>query len=255
MNVLEEIDQEWGEDFLERLRSRPDLSGASPPFPVSMSHGDLVEIRGDSGSGKSLLLLHLICKVLTPVNDGGCGAGVLLLDLDHKIKVSDLHRLITSQGKSGEAAKACLSNLFVMSGYDAGSNDLCVYQLQRILRKHRNISLVAVDSAGAFFHAERLDRDIFFEKFAAKRIQRIAKTLEKFHVSLVYTLQPFAKKASVNDGDTGDTEEQWDGSGSVITHKLSLKGDIMQIESKEEELKLRYVINNFSDINLSQLSE
>ena len=259
MNILESIDQEWGDDFLERLRSRPGLSGASPPFPVSLTHSDVVEIRGNSGSGKSLLLSHLICKVLTPVNEGGCGAAVLLLNLDHKIKVSDLHRLLTSQGKTDEAAKACLSNLFLMSAYDAESYNLCIAQLPSVLRKYRNISLVAIDSAGAFFHSERIYRDLFLERFAAKRIQRVSKVIEKFHVSLVYTVQPFAKKVRVNDEDPNNDPEERRDNASEITHKVSLgnqqerEGAIMEIESEGEEVKFRYVISNFSDIHVSQV--
>lgn len=261
MNILESIDQEWGEDFLERLRSRPGLTGASPPFPVTLTHNDVVEIRGASGSGKSLLLSHLICKVLTPVSEGGCGAGVLLLNLDHKIKVSDLHRLLTSQRKTDEAAKNCLSNLFVMSAFDAATYNLCIAQLPSVLRKYRNISLVAIDSAGAFFHSERVYKDIFFDRFAAKRIQRVSKVIEKFHVSLVYTLQPFAKKVRVNNEDPNNEPEERRDYVSIVTHKVSLgnqqerEGAMMEIESEGEDVKFRYVISNFSDIHVSKLSQ
>ena len=256
MNILESIDQEWGEDFLERLRSRPGLSGASPPFPVTLAHNDVVEIRGESGSGKSLLLSHLICKVLTPVSEGGCGAGVILLNLDHKIKVSDLLRLLTSQTKTEEAAKACLSNLFLMSAFDAASYNLCVSQLPSVLRKYRNISLVAIDSAGAFFHSERIYKDIFLERFAAKRIQRVSKVIEKFHVSLVYTLQPFAKKVRVNDEDPNNEPEERRDNALEVTHRVILgnqqerEGATMEIDSEGEEVKLRYVINSFRDIQI-----
>ena len=256
MNILESIDQEWGEDFLERLRSRPNLTGASPPFPVTLAHNDAVEVRGESGSGKSLLLSHLICKVLTPVSEGGCGAGVLLLNLDHKIKVSDLHQLLTSQVKSDEVAKACLSRLFLMSAYDTMSYDNCVAQVPSILRKYRNISLVAIDSAGAFFHSERIYKDIFHERFVAKRIQRALKAIEKFHVSLVYTLQPFAKKVRVNDEDPNNEPEERRDIAMEVKHRVRLgtqqerEGAIMEVESEREVMKLRYVIRSFRNIQI-----
>ena len=259
MDILESIDQEWGDDYLERLRSRPGLAGASPPFPVSLAHGDVVEIRGESGSGKSLLLAHLICSVLTPVNEGGCGAGVLLLDLDHKIKVGDIQRLLTSQSKSEEAAKTCLSNLFLLSAYNAASYDLCVAQLPSVLRKYRNISLVAIDSAGAFYHSERIHKDISFERFAAKRVQRLSKAIEKIHVSLVFTLQPWRRSRTVEE-EPNEPEERRD-IVTEITHQVNLgnqqerEGAMMEIESEGEERKLRYVISSFSDMKLSKLPE
>ena len=123
---------------------------------------------------------------------------------------------------------------------------------------------MAIDSAGAFFHSERVYKDIFFDRFAAKRIQRVSKVIEKFHVSLVYTLQPFAKKVRVNNEDANNEPEErrdYVSIVSVVTHKVSLgnkqerEGAMMEIESEGEDVKFRYVISNFSDIHVSKLSQ
>ena len=148
-----------------------------------------------------------------------------------------------------------------MSAFDAATYNLCIAQLPSVLRKYRNISLVAIDSAGAFFHSERVYKDIFFDRFAAKRIQRVSKVIEKFHVSLVYTLQPFAKKVRVNNEDPNNEPEERRDYVSIVTHKVSLgnqqerEGAMMEIESEGEDVKFRYVIGNFSDIHVSKLSQ
>ena len=117
---------------------------------------------------------------------------------------------------------------------------------------------MAIDSAGAFYHSERLHQDISFERFAAKRVQRVSKAIEKFHVSLVYTLQPFAKKVRVNDEEPNEPEERRD-IVSEITHQVNLgnqqegEGAMIEIESEGEERKLSYVISSLSDIKLSEL--
>jgi hypothetical protein len=247
-------DHEIGEEFQERMLSRPDLSRLAP-FPCGLYGSDVVEVRGDGGAGKSLFLCHLICRALMPMEVGGCEAEVLLIDLDHKIKVCDLHHLLCQRlnGRQSDVDD-CLERLLVMPVYDADSFSLCVMQLPTLLKSRRNVSMVAIDSIGAHFHTERLSfskrRPLFFESFTKKRLKSVLTQLNKFQVCLVYTVQPFARRTT--DDKRDDSDRVWPGS---LTHRVTITKDdrarkLVLDTRTQHKYTFDYVIRDFCDVQV-----
>lgn len=91
---------ESGVQLLARLTARPSLLSLDRNlFPDDLVPGDIVQISGQPGTGKSFLLLHLLTKCLLPksfknVEIGGLGAGAILIDTDHNISILKLATLM-----------------------------------------------------------------------------------------------------------------------------------------------------------------
>ncbi|XP_076053514.1 X-ray repair cross complementing 2 [Oratosquilla oratoria] len=95
-----DIPAENGLDLLARLWERPDLSGLEPLlFDNQIEQGDVVEISGAPGVGKTLIGMHLIASALLPqswrgLRLGGQDGGVLLVDTDLHFCILQLANMI-----------------------------------------------------------------------------------------------------------------------------------------------------------------
>ncbi len=266
MNILTEIEQETGEEFLERVLRRPGLCGLLRPRPLprDLTGSDVVEIRGDSGAGKTLLLEHLICEAILPKATGGCEAGVLLVDVDHKIKSADLQALLEAKlggAYNDEVVEACLERLLILSAFDAESFALGVLQIPAVLKANKNISLVAVDSIGGHFHASRLDAKgafLSFERFTRRRVKLMKSQMAKFPACvLIYTLQPFGKDKTVEESNAADTDGEWRSSGITFRVQLDLpKANttnlrLLSAETRTHVFRYESTLSDFTKLSIT----
>ncbi|XP_064094324.1 uncharacterized protein LOC135206758 [Macrobrachium nipponense] len=94
------IESETGLSLLARLETRPSLTGLDPIlFPSGLQPGEIVQLTGHPGSGKSLMILHLIVSVLLPktwkgIYLNGCEAGVIFVACNSDLNIWQLENML-----------------------------------------------------------------------------------------------------------------------------------------------------------------
>ena len=102
-----------------------------------------------------------------------------------------------------------------------------------------------------------------FEKFTRKRVKTIKSQMVKFpRCCLIYTMQPFGKKATGESGDnpagvrTRDSDAEWDASGlsfridlSKAPKKLPHVRDLLS-ETKTHKFPFELTIKSFSNLKI-----
>jgi DNA-repair protein XRCC2 len=143
----------------------PPFSGLS--YLSSLHRGDILEIQGSSGSGKSHLLYYLICSCILPLRFGGWNKITVVFDTD---RTFDIHRLETilrgrlihifssDQSSTGQVISVALHNVHIFrpqSSYQlaAGLANLSSYHMSNLPTSE--IALLAIDSLGSFFWQDR----------------------------------------------------------------------------------------------------
>lgn len=99
--------------LLARLGSRPDITTLFPKlFPDGIATKDVYEFYGYEGTGKSELLLNIVCSIILPKNWigfplDGFDASVIFIDTDSKFSI---YRLVTIMEKEiSSAFERCIS--------------------------------------------------------------------------------------------------------------------------------------------------
>ncbi|PSN46374.1 hypothetical protein C0J52_05726 [Blattella germanica] len=176
-----ECKAESGLQLLARLSTRPELHGLEEKlFSDGLKLGDVVEISGDLGSGKTFLITQLLAKCLLPkmwngIQIGGVGAGAIIVNTEHNFQLLKLVNLMESSllktsfapqaGSSGETQnqdlvdsqtiekiiKQALSNLTILNCYDRVQLLVTFHSLENILASNSKISLIVLDSLSAYY--------------------------------------------------------------------------------------------------------
>ncbi|KAI0257603.1 hypothetical protein BJV78DRAFT_1278098 [Lactifluus subvellereus] len=143
----------------------PPLSGFS--YLSSLHRGDILELLGPSGSGKSHLLYYLICSCILPLRFGGWNKVSVVFDTDGTF---DIHRLQTllrgrlkhnfpsDEHSTGQIISVALRNVHIFrpnssSQLAAGLANLSTYHMSNLPTSE--IALLAIDSVSAFYWLDR----------------------------------------------------------------------------------------------------
>uniref|UniRef100_A0A182N7M9 RecA family profile 1 domain-containing protein n=1 Tax=Anopheles dirus TaxID=7168 RepID=A0A182N7M9_9DIPT len=129
--------------------------------------GELVEIVGESNSGKSLLLLELIARAILPANCGGLGLAVVLLDCENSYHgpflLSVMEKHILNQAEPTVAStladpqrlqaiqRAALERLHLITCYSLEQFDFSLLALPSLFVKHPDVTFVLIDSIATFY--------------------------------------------------------------------------------------------------------
>jgi len=170
-----------------------------------LSGGDVLEIQGPPGSGKSQLLYHLLITCLLPyqvdaVVIGGWEKAAVLFDTDNTFDVQ-LFRTITEQRLNHLLPGR--PPLFIKIFVQTASNNLHIYRpasslqlassLLRLSAYHaativdRSIGIIAVDSLSAFYWEDKLVMELEAKAGNSTAtihpLKRIQQGLEKVRIS------------------------------------------------------------------------
>jgi len=89
------VHAESGCQLLARLAPRPPLHGLDDHIlTLNPNETTTIEVKGQPGSGKSMLLLKWAAKAILPKMYGGLGAGALLIDTDMHFSIFTLRNLL-----------------------------------------------------------------------------------------------------------------------------------------------------------------
>ncbi|KAM6953836.1 DNA repair protein XRCC2 [Aplochiton taeniatus] len=149
---------------LEGRRSLKDIEARLFPEDGGPDHGEVVELHGLEGSGKTALLYHLVCRCVLPQRCGGLELQAVFIDTDHHF---DMLRLVTilenrlahyAQGdadSSEEEVRECLSRLLVVHCSSSSQLLLSLHYLETSFCSRPALSLLLLDSISAFYWMDR----------------------------------------------------------------------------------------------------
>ncbi|XP_043198516.1 DNA repair protein XRCC2-like isoform X1 [Amphibalanus amphitrite] len=143
---------ESGRQLLARLAPRPDLGSVltelCPHHPVP---GDIVEISGPGGSGKTQLLMECVAAALSCDST----SAVVLLDTDRHVRMPRLLQLLQRHLPSAAAARSAASRLELLTATSSQQARVALEALLARLEEHAGVLLLAVDSLSAFYWSDR----------------------------------------------------------------------------------------------------
>ncbi|TWW70564.1 DNA repair protein XRCC2 X-ray repair cross-complementing protein 2 [Takifugu flavidus] len=161
---------ESGAQLFARLEARRCLKDIEPRlFPAhgGPEHGDVVELHGPEGTGKTELLYHLLCRCVMPTAAGGLEVEVIFVDTDYSLDmlrlVSILDRRLSEAHSSGAASAAapelalrsCLSRLLVVHCSSSSQLVLTLHLLETSFLSRPGLALLLIDSISAFYWLDR----------------------------------------------------------------------------------------------------
>jgi len=193
------VELESGLAVLSRLCTRPDINkclGSS----LGPLEKDLLMVRiheniseeNDSSEVVTSYLVDLLCNIILPSKMGereigGCGAGVVLLDCDHHVKIKmvasalqnrvrfiaeqyykelkkkvgvtkdELERKRINSNLQWEIVKSSLERLLIMDIYSPENLEVSLLSLHDVIMSNISISAVIINGINSFFHKVHLE--------------------------------------------------------------------------------------------------
>ncbi|XP_040150947.1 DNA repair protein RAD51-like [Anopheles arabiensis] len=156
--------------------------------------GELIEISGDSNSGKSLLCLELIARIILPTSCGGLELGAVLIDCENSysktVLLSILEKHILNHAEPALASTltdphqletiqlAALSRLHLITCYSLEQFEFSLLALPALFVKQPELTFVLIDSIATFYWtkctAKNLIRQDTYQKAHCKTLSRLA---------------------------------------------------------------------------------
>lgn len=257
---------ESGIDLFVRLQSRkrPSIVALSPeiipkngPMP-----GEIVEICGDTGSGKTIHTMEFIAQAVIPVEYGGKGAGVIVIDTNSNFHVPNLlakilekhivhSRSLTCKSTDTEDLRDATSNvedvvldamkkIVFFKCYSGVEFDLTLVYCSSYLTTHSDIGLMVIDSIANFYWSDLEDQQLVrMETYFQRYLQELRKITDESKIVMMYT-----RPAKFGNSDAKHDEK--------INYKIQLKHFTHLREMREasnyycnRQSSRRFIINDF----------
>uniref|UniRef100_A0A182PHV3 Rad51-like C-terminal domain-containing protein n=1 Tax=Anopheles epiroticus TaxID=199890 RepID=A0A182PHV3_9DIPT len=187
---------------ISRLASGTELTYNLHPvlFPDGgLRPGELVEISGESNTGKSLLCLELIARIILPTNCGGLELEVVLIDCENSysrpvlLQIMEKYILneaepslasaLTDPGKMESIKLAALGRFHLIACYSLEQFEFSLLALPALFALQRDITFVLVDSITTFYWskctARKLIRQDTYQRGHCKALNRLARKWKK----------------------------------------------------------------------------
>jgi len=244
---------ESGLSVLSRLCSRPCIDNCLGP-DLGKPSQQVTVIRGQGELGDTVdiftgYVIEVVCNLTLPrvfgdVVIGGCGAGVVLLDCDHHIKVKmlamalqrrvamvaehhwkdmkerglgreDREKQRINSAMQWEIVKGALERLFMMDIFTPDQLEISLLSLQNILVDNITISAVLINGINSFYHQVRGDSSIshfaYLKKLLNLAVEGCKDTSED--LKILYVEHNLF-------GDKKDFEKDENSSSNVVIEKL-----------------------------------
>ena len=189
------------------------FQGLSRPVQVK----DVIELYGDSGSGKTQILFHLIANCILPLNWkgaclGGRGVGVIFVDTDYHFSLLRLVEILEERIKScflkqglpmiSTAAlqsfiKSCLTQLIVAKCDSTEELLRTMHSFDKILCNTTDICVMIIDSVSAFYWQDKSEGSEIYEgreKHQKKLIGLLRRYIDQYYLVVIATLPAIYSK-------------------------------------------------------------
>ncbi|CAJ1081584.1 DNA repair protein XRCC2 [Xyrichtys novacula] len=205
---------ESGAQLFARLEARRCLKDIEPrlfPEDGGPNHGEVVELYGPEGTGKTELLYHLLCRCVLPVASGGLEVDVVFVDTDYSL---DMLRLVSildnrlsaarSAGSPSAAAdeavlRSCLSRLLVVHCSSSSQLLLTLHFLETTLTSRPGLALLLIDSINAFYWLDRSEGGASFarqEEKLSKCAELLGRLLRDYKITVFATCHAIRRSYS-----------------------------------------------------------
>ncbi|KAL6097417.1 xrcc2 [Pungitius sinensis] len=222
---------ENGAQLFARLETRPCLKDIEPQlFPEGggPNHGEVVELYGTEGTGKTEMLYHLLCRCVLPVATGGLEVDVVFVDTDYSLDMLRLVSILESRlnaADSDEAAlRLCLSRLLVVHCSSSSQLLLTLYFLETSLSSRSGLALLLIDSISAFYWLDRCEGGasaIRQEEKLRKCAELLGRLLSDYRITVFTTCHAIKKVYNGPSSGSGSDRpylcRPWQ---RLVTHRL-----------------------------------
>lgn len=214
---------ETGTELLARLAAQKSLEFLDLDVLDRITAGDAVEILGDSNSGKTELLYHLIARAIFPsswkgILLNGLEMVVLFIDADQKFSVFRLMNILENRFSIAETLasvnvdkeetavflKSCLRRVNVITCHNTDDLIVTFNTMDEILTSQDTfINIVFIDSISAFYWSDKmayLEQTKKLYDYYGKLVKAIQQTLTSYKMVLIATKQTLVSvKTSSSD--------------------------------------------------------
>ncbi|XP_056155471.1 DNA repair protein XRCC2 [Lampris incognitus] len=231
---------ETAAQLLSRLDGRRRLSEMEPRLfsdDAGPGHGEVVELRGLEGTGKTELLYHLLCQCVLPVEVGGLCVEVVFVDTDFSLDMLRLVTILENRLEAGlsvsraegavspveEALRCCLSRLFVVHCTSSSQLLLTLHYLETSVCFRPGVSLLLIDSISAFYWLDRCGGGESLakqEEKLSKCSALLARLLRDYRISVVassHVIRRSSRHSSSSGMDQPFLCRPWQ---QLVTHRL-----------------------------------
>ncbi|XP_037549950.1 DNA repair protein XRCC2 [Nematolebias whitei] len=152
---------------LEARRCLKDIEPRLFPDDGGPEQGEVVEVYGPEGTGKTELLYHLLSRCVLPEVAGGLEVDVVFVDTDHSLDMFRLASVLDSRltaglstssssaGSNEAALRLCLSRLLVVHCSSSSQLLLTLHFLETTLCSRPSLALLLIDSISTFYWSDR----------------------------------------------------------------------------------------------------
>lgn len=185
------------------------------PRPIQVK--DVIELHGDTGCGKTQILLHLIANCILPkswngIELGGRDVGVIFVDTDFNFSllrlVENLEERIkscisrgtlpvTSVAGMQALIKSCLSRLIVAKCSSTEELLETMRNLEKILCERTDICVMMIDSISAFYWRDKSAGGKNYDdqqKHQRRLFELLRRYVDKYYIVIVATVPTIYSK-------------------------------------------------------------
>lgn len=220
---------ETGNMLFARLGSRPCTENLESLFFNSLTSGSVIEISGESNSGKTELLYHFIARCIFPstwkgLHLNGLDCGVVFIDSDCHFNMFRLITILESRiiaAQSDFEGTSSLTNAIILSFIKerlkllhimkcTSSEQLIIslYSLEDMLGCDNVIGIIMIDSLSAFYWVDKMNvmnQWKKLEEYYAKLVSALMKLVLNYSLTLFATKCGFSKS---NERELHSEEKQ-----------------------------------------------
>lgn len=209
---------ESGLQMISRVTRRPDLEGLHATiFPSGPYPSQIVEITGEEGAGKTLLITDLLARCVLPKSFGdaqlpGRNCGALIINSSHHFDLFKMAEILQyyikencrtlNSSSSQDIIKKSLKNLTVINCYTNEQLQASLLNLESLILQEANISLLILDSISAFYWMERIHSNLSYNAYYTSIINTLKNLTSKFGITVFYTKPDTVRDSTKKFADT-----------------------------------------------------
>ncbi|XP_055623183.1 uncharacterized protein LOC129769417 [Toxorhynchites rutilus septentrionalis] len=259
---------ETGVQVLQRISSglSPFVGCLEPVlFPDGgPSKGELVEITGETNSGKSCLILELIAKIILPKNCGGQAVGAVFINCDNNINMARLLNIMekhivncstpanqnTDRREIQRIREESFSRLTIITCYTLDEFELSMLTLSDLFVKNPHNVFLLIDSIVAFYWSRCTEKNLIrMDTYLKLLHNKLKKMCRENKVVIIYTKPSYFGAGRKQKAGESDAAEQsslgglypsssgcGSGSGGInlpVEHRLELTEAVGQTPSND----------------------
>uniref|UniRef100_A0A3B3YRZ9 RecA family profile 1 domain-containing protein n=1 Tax=Poecilia mexicana TaxID=48701 RepID=A0A3B3YRZ9_9TELE len=211
-----------------RLEARRCLKDVEPRLFADdggPDRGEVVEVYGPEGTGKTELLYHLLCRCVLPEAAGGLEVDVVFVDTDYSLDMFRLASVLDSgsAGSDDAVLRSCLSRLLVVRCSSSSQLLLTLHFLETTLSSRPRAALLLIDSISAFYWSDRSEAASVAkqEEKLSRCSELLGRLLRDYRITIFATCHPIRRGSngppSSSEADRSHLCRAWQ---RLVTHRL-----------------------------------